>query len=98
MMRRRATLLLGVVGLALLADGATILAAIADPRTPSEHYLGLELAKLCWPHLSKPYRSAIQSVIGQNAAAEPDGDRRRMAAEVRAPSPSPDPPQPAPFA
>jgi hypothetical protein len=67
-----------------LADGATILAAIADPRSPSEHYLGLELAKLCWSHLSKSYRSAIQSVIGQNAAAEPDSARRRMAAEVRA--------------
>ena len=67
-----------------LADGATILAAIADPRTPSEHDQGLELAKLCWPHLSRPYRSAIQSVIGENAAAEPDSNRRRMAAEVRA--------------
>ena len=57
---------------------------VAAGRTPGEHYLGLELAKLCWPHLSKPYRSAIQSVIGENAAAEPDSDRRRMAAEVRA--------------
>jgi len=67
-----------------LADGATILAAIADPRSPSEHYLGLELAKLGWSHLSKSYRSAIQSVIGASAAAEPDSARRRMAAEVRA--------------
>jgi hypothetical protein len=67
-----------------LAGGATILAAIADPRSPSEHHLGLELAKLCWPHLSKSYRSAIQSVIGNSAATEPDSDRRRMAAEVRA--------------
>jgi hypothetical protein len=39
------------------------LAAIADPRWPDGHYLGLELAKLRWPHLSKPYRSAIQSGI-----------------------------------
>jgi hypothetical protein len=67
-----------------LADGATILAAIADPRSPGEQDLGLELAKLCWPHLSKPYRSAIQSVIADNAAGETDSNRRRMAAEVRA--------------
>ncbi|MBO0815275.1 MAG: hypothetical protein J2P30_09060 [Actinobacteria bacterium] len=67
-----------------LADGATILAAIADPRSPGEQDLGLELAKLCWSHLSKSYRSAIQSVIADSAASETDSNRRRMAAEVRA--------------
>ncbi len=67
-----------------LADGATILAAIADPRSPSEQTQGLELAKLCWPQLSKSYRSAIQSVIADNAAGDSDSNRRRMAAEVRA--------------
>jgi hypothetical protein len=67
-----------------LADGATILAAIADPRSANEQYQGLELAKLCWTQLSKSYRSAIQSVIADNAAGEADSDRRRMAAEVRA--------------
>ncbi len=67
-----------------LADGATILAAIADPRSPGEQYQGLELAKLCWPQLSKSYRSAIQSVVADNAAGDADSDRRRMAAEVRA--------------
>src|SRR5437763_1359244 len=97
MIRRRATLLLGVVGLALLgaaaarviypssgAGIATILAAIADPRSPGEQTQGLELAKACWPQLSKSYRSAIQSVIADNAAGDADTDRRRMAAEVRA--------------
>jgi hypothetical protein len=67
-----------------LADGATILAAIADPRSPGEQAQGLELAKLCWPQLSKSYRSAIQSVIADNAPGTPDSDRRRLAAEVRA--------------
>jgi hypothetical protein len=67
-----------------LADGATILAAIADPRSPSEQTQGLELAKLCWPQLSKSYRSAIQSVIADNAAGDSDSNRRRVAAEVRA--------------
>jgi hypothetical protein len=67
-----------------LADGATILAAIADPRSADEQVQGLELAKLCWPQLSRSYRSAIQSVIAENAAGDADTDRRRMAAEVRA--------------
>jgi hypothetical protein len=67
-----------------LADGATILAAIADPRSPDEQTQGLELAKACWPQLSKSYRSAIQSVITNNAAGDADSTRRRMAAEVRA--------------
>jgi hypothetical protein len=67
-----------------LADGATILAAIADPRSPGEQFQGLELAKACWPQLSKSYRSAIQSVVADNAAGDADSDRRRMAAEVRA--------------
>jgi hypothetical protein len=67
-----------------LADGATILAAIADPRSADEQTQGLELAKLCWPQLSRSYRSAIQSVIADSAAGDADSDRRRMAAEVRA--------------
>jgi hypothetical protein len=67
-----------------LADGATILAAIADPRSPAEQSQGLELAKLCWPQLTKSYRSAIQSVIADSAPGTPDSDRRRLAAEVRA--------------
>jgi len=66
-----------------LADGATILAAIADPRSPGEQYQGLELAKLCWPQMSRSYRSAIQSVIADSPSGG-DSDRRRMVAEVRA--------------
>jgi hypothetical protein len=66
-----------------LADGATILAAIADPRSANERHQGLELAKLCWPQLSKSYRSAIQSVIADSTGYN-DSDQRRLAAEVRA--------------
>ncbi len=51
-----------------LADGGTVLAAIADPRSVSEQRQGLELAKLCWPHLTTSYRSAIRSVIEANPA------------------------------
>jgi hypothetical protein len=78
------TLALGLMkGEPSLADGATILAAIADPHSATEQYQGLELAKHCWPHLSKPYRSAIQSVLTDNVGGAPDGARRRMAAELR---------------
>jgi hypothetical protein len=49
-----------------LADGGTVLAAIADPRSDNEQYQGLELAKLCWPQLTTSYRSAIRSVIEAN--------------------------------
>lgn len=51
-----------------LADGGTVLAAIADPHSISEQYQGLELAKLCWPHLTTSYRSAIRSVIEASPA------------------------------
>jgi hypothetical protein len=67
-----------------LADGATILAAIADPRSANEQYQGLELAKLCWPHLSRSYRSAIQSVIADSSEIRTGSDRAQIAAELRA--------------
>jgi hypothetical protein len=66
-----------------LADGAAILAAIADPRSASEQYQGLELAKLCWPQLSRSYRSAIQSVIADSADIRTSSDRGNIAAELR---------------
>ena len=66
-----------------LADGATILAAIADPRSPGEQYQGLELAKVCWPQLSRSYRSAIQSVIADSPDIRTGSDRAGVAAELR---------------
>lgn len=67
-----------------LADGASVLAAIADPRTANEQYQGLELAKMCWPHLSRSYRSAIQSVIADNPDIRTGTDRAQLAADLRA--------------
>jgi hypothetical protein len=66
-----------------LADGATILAAIADPKSANEQYQGLELAKLCWPQLSRSYRSAIHSVIADSSDIRTSLDRGRIAAELR---------------
>jgi hypothetical protein len=67
-----------------LADGGTVLAAIADPHSASEQYQGLELAKLCWPHLSTSYRSAIRSVIEANPDAMAGSAQRPLAQEILA--------------
>lgn len=67
-----------------LADGGSVLAAIADPRSVSEQYQGLELAKLCWPHLSASYRTAIRSVIEGNAEIMAVPTRRTLAQEILA--------------
>lgn len=67
-----------------LADGATILAAIADPRSKSEQHQGLELAKLCWHQLPASYRSAIRSVVAGSPDFAPGSNRRRLADEVLA--------------
>lgn len=65
-----------------LADGGTVLAAIADPRSVNEQYQGLELAKLCWPALSTSYRSAIRSVIEANPEAMSGSLQRPLAQEI----------------
>jgi hypothetical protein len=65
-----------------LADGGTVLAAIADPRSVNEQYQGLELAKLCWPQLSASYRSAIRSVIEANPDAMAGPIQRPLAQEI----------------
>jgi hypothetical protein len=65
-----------------LADGATVLAAIADPRSANEQYQGLELAKLCWSRLPPSYRSAIRSVIESNRDIKEGAGRRSLAQEI----------------
>jgi hypothetical protein len=65
-----------------LADGPTILAAIADPRSANEQYQGLALAKLRWPQLSKSYKAAIKSVIADNTEIKTGTSRRLLAEEI----------------
>lgn len=65
-----------------LADGGTVLAAIADPRSVNERSQGLELAKLSWPHLTTSYRSAIRSVI--EASPEVMAGYKALAQEILA--------------
>lgn len=63
-----------------LADGATLLTAIADPKSDNEQFQGLALVKICWPHLSKTYRTAIRSVI-EGDIDVPEGSNRRALAD-----------------
>lgn len=71
-----------------LADGATLLTAIADPKSADEQYQGLALVKTCWPHLSRTYRTAIRSVIEGDLDAPPGSSRRAVADQILAlPSP-----------
>jgi hypothetical protein len=67
-----------------LADGPTILAAIADPQSANEQYQALELARLRWPQLSKSYRAAIQSMVADNTAIKAGVSRRQLADEILA--------------
>jgi hypothetical protein len=64
------------------ADGATVLAAIAEPRSANEQYQGLELAKLRWPRLPSSYRSAIRSVIESNQDIKVGASRWSLAQEI----------------
>lgn len=67
-----------------LADGPTILAAIAGPRSANEQYQGLALAKLRWPQLPESYKTAIKSVIADNPEIMAGASRRQLAEEILA--------------
>lgn len=68
----------------LLADGPTVLAAIADPRSANEQYHGMELAKACWSRLPGSYRSLIRAAIKADARINASIDRSALAADIRA--------------
>ena len=67
-----------------LADGATLLTAIADPKSADEQYQGLALVKICWPHLSRTYRTAIRSVIEGDLDVPEGSGRRAIANQILA--------------
>lgn len=67
-----------------LADGATLLTAIADPKSANEQYQGLALVKICWPHLSRTYRTAIRSVIEGDLDVPEGSGRRAIANQILA--------------
>ena len=62
-----------------LADGPTVLAAVADPLTKNEQYQGLQLARLCWRRLTRPERAALKYVIRTDPDIREGSGRHRVA-------------------
>lgn len=67
-----------------LADGTTIISAIADSRTANEQFQGLKLALLCWHNLERGDRHAIQSATKDSPQIQPGTDRQSLADQVLA--------------
>jgi hypothetical protein len=66
-----------------LADSATIISAISDPRSGNEQFHGLELAQQCWYSLPKTQQQAIHLAIS-GAGIPADSDRCPLADAVLA--------------
>jgi hypothetical protein len=67
-----------------LADGPTIVSAIADSRSANEQFQGLTLALLCWHNLARSDRHAIQSAVKDNPYIQPGTDRQSLADQLLA--------------
>ena len=86
----RGTLAIRVLALGLmegdptLADGPTVLEAIADPRSKNEQYHGMELARSCWARLPDTYRSLIQTAIRSDPGIAASTSKKALAAEILA--------------
>lgn len=65
-----------------LADGATILASIGDPRSRNEQFQGLQLADRCWQRLPRQDQAAIHALLESNPNITPGTDRRNLADEI----------------
>lgn len=65
-----------------LADGVTILSAIADSRSANEQFQGLKLALSCWYKLSGAERQSIRSEVKANQWIKPGTDRQPLADEL----------------
>ena len=84
----RGTLAIRVLALGLmrgdppLADGPTILAAIADPLSANEQYHGMELARSCWPRLPGGYQPLIHSAVQSDPRIAASTSRKTVAAEL----------------
>jgi hypothetical protein len=69
-----------------LADGASIAATVASPRSGNEQYHGLRLAVACWSRLERADRLAIRGAIEDAIASGgmAGSDRRELADQVMA--------------
>lgn len=73
-----------------LADGRTILTAVADPLSKNEQYQGLQLAKLCWQRLSRQDHAAIKYLARTDPAINAGTSRHQLAQQVLALPDSPE--------
>lgn len=86
----RGTLAIRVLALGLmegdptLADGSTVLEAVADPRSNNEQYHGMELARTCWARLPGSYQSLVQTAIRSDPGIAISASRKALAAEILA--------------
>jgi hypothetical protein len=67
-----------------LADGATILASIGDPRSDNEQYQGMLLAEHCWPRLPPQERAAILALVESDPRITSSTGRRELADKILA--------------
>jgi hypothetical protein len=65
-----------------LADGHTILSAIADPRSKNEQYQGLLLAQTCWRRLPAGERAAVRYVIENDPEIQAGTSRWQVAQDI----------------
>lgn len=65
-----------------LADGPTILSAVADPRSKNEQFQGLQLATLCWRRLARQERVALKYIIRTDPDIDAGSSRHQVAEEI----------------
>jgi hypothetical protein len=67
-----------------LADGPSIVDAIANSRSANEQFQGLRLTEQCWQHLTSAYREAARAAIEASPEIETGGSRRALAEKILA--------------
>jgi len=65
-----------------LADGPTVLSAIADSRSGNEQFHGLRLVLSLWPDLTRSERHAVQAAVAASPHISPASDRKPLADQV----------------
>lgn len=65
-----------------LADGPTIVDAIANSRSANEQYQGLRLTEQCWPRLTPSFREAVRAAIEASPEIKTGESRRALAEKI----------------
>jgi hypothetical protein len=67
-----------------LADGPSIVDAIANSRSANEQYQGLRLTEECWPRLTSAYREAVRAAIEASPQIKTGSSRQALAEKILA--------------